>query len=112
MFLGRTLLLRLQGYQSCAGAGMLAPGLANVVLAQHFVLGGLPDLSGHFSTFGSGLSGLESSQSSWVGTGMLAPGLANLCWRRIWCSAVWFGTLGGLGGTFGSGLGVLLEEGC
>ena len=46
LFLGRTLLLRLQGYQTCVGAGMLAPGLANVVLVQHFVLGGLPDLSG------------------------------------------------------------------
>ena len=39
LFLGRTLLLRLQGYQTCVGAGMLAPGLANDVLAQHFVLG-------------------------------------------------------------------------
>ena len=38
LFLGRTLLLRLQGYQTCVGAGMLAPGLANAVLAQHFVL--------------------------------------------------------------------------
>ena len=35
---------------------------------------------------------------------MLTPGLANLC---ISCSAVWFGSLGGLRGTFGSGLGVL-----
>ena len=42
LFLKRTLLLRLQGYQTCVGAGMLAPGLANAVLAQHFVLGGLP----------------------------------------------------------------------
>ena len=42
LFLGRTLLLRLQGYQTCVGAGMLASGLANAVLAQHFVLGGLP----------------------------------------------------------------------
>ena len=42
LFLGRTLLLRLQGYQTCAGAGMLAPGLPNAMLAQHFVLGGLP----------------------------------------------------------------------
>ena len=41
-FLGRTLLLvllRLQGYQTCGNAGMLASGLANAVLAQHFVLG-------------------------------------------------------------------------
>ena len=37
MFLGRTLLLRLQGYQTCADAGMLAPGLANAVLAQHLL---------------------------------------------------------------------------
>ena len=40
LFPRRTLLLRLQGYQTCGGAGMLAPGLANVVLAQHFVVGG------------------------------------------------------------------------
>ena len=44
LFLGRTLLLRLQGYQTCGGSGMLASGLANAVLAQHFVLGGLPTL--------------------------------------------------------------------
>ena len=30
--LGRTLRLRLQGYQTCVGGGMLAPGLANAVL--------------------------------------------------------------------------------
>ena len=35
LFLGRTLLLRLQGYQTRVGAGMLVPGLANVVLVQH-----------------------------------------------------------------------------
>ena len=39
LFLGRTLLLRLQGYQTCVDAGMLDPGLANVVLVQHLVLG-------------------------------------------------------------------------
>ena len=39
LFLGRTLLLRFQGYQTFDGAGMLAPGLANAVLVQHFVLG-------------------------------------------------------------------------
>ena len=39
LFLGRTLLLRLQGYQTCVGAGMLAPGLANAMLVQHLVLG-------------------------------------------------------------------------
>ena len=27
------------GHQTCAAAGMLAPGLANAVLAQHLVLG-------------------------------------------------------------------------
>ena len=41
LFLGRTLLLRLRGYQTCLGAGMLASEVANVALAQHFVLGGL-----------------------------------------------------------------------
>ena len=49
LFLGRTLLLRLQGYQTCGGAGMLAPGLPNAVLAQHFVLGVFPHL---FRVFG------------------------------------------------------------
>ena len=39
LFLGRTLLLRLQGYQTCGGAGMLAPGLPNAMLVQHLVLG-------------------------------------------------------------------------
>ena len=51
LFLGRTLLLRLQSYQTCAGAGMVAPGLANAVLAQHLVLGCLLDLSGPISPF-------------------------------------------------------------
>ena len=41
LFLGRTLLLRLQGYQICVGAGMLGPGLANAMLVQHLVLGGV-----------------------------------------------------------------------
>ena len=76
---------------------MLASGVANVVLAQHFVLGVFAYLLGNFGgllkkllflgrtlllrlwvlgthvrkrTFGSGLGGLEGSQSSW--------GLANL----------------------------------
>ena len=44
LFLGRTLLLRLLGYQTCVGAGMLAPGLANAVLLQHLVLGVFADL--------------------------------------------------------------------
>ena len=48
LFLGRTLLLRLQGYQTCVGAGMLASGLANAVLVQHFVLGVFAYLLGHF----------------------------------------------------------------
>ena len=39
LFLGRTLLLRFQCYQTCDGAGMLASGLANAALAQYFVLG-------------------------------------------------------------------------
>ena len=38
------MLLRVQGYQTCVGAGMLAPGLANAVLVQHFVLGMFADL--------------------------------------------------------------------
>ena len=44
LFLGRTLLLRLQGYQTCVGAGMVAPGLPNAVLVQHFVLIGMVDV--------------------------------------------------------------------
>ena len=44
LFLRRTLLLLLQGYQTCVGAGMLAPGLANAMLVQHLVLGCFPDL--------------------------------------------------------------------
>ena len=42
--LSSTLLLRLQGYQTCVGAGMVVPGLANAMLAQHFVLRMLADL--------------------------------------------------------------------
>ena len=49
LFFGRTLLLRLQGYQTCGGAGMLVPGLANAVLLQHLVRGGcFPHLFVHF----------------------------------------------------------------
>ena len=44
-----TLLLRLQGNQTCVGAGMLAPGLANAMLVQHFVLWVFAHL---FSDFG------------------------------------------------------------
>ena len=50
LFLGRTLLLRLQGYQTCVGAGMLVPGLANAVLVQHFVLGMFAHLLEHFGS--------------------------------------------------------------
>ena len=39
LFLLRTLLLRLESYQTCVGAGMVAPGLANAVLVQHLMLG-------------------------------------------------------------------------
>ena len=45
LFLGRTLLLRLQSYQTCVGAGMLVPGRANAVVVQHVVLG---DVCGPF----------------------------------------------------------------
>ena len=45
LFLGRTLLLQLHGYQTWGGA-WLVPGRANVVLVQHLVLG---DVSGPFS---------------------------------------------------------------
>ena len=44
-FQGRTLLLRLQGYQTCVGLGMLVLGLANAVLAPHFVVGGFRTFS-------------------------------------------------------------------
>ena len=49
LFLGRTLLLRLQGYQTSVGAGMVASGLANAALAQHVVLGMFAHL---FTDFG------------------------------------------------------------
>ena len=42
--LSSTLLLRFQGYQTCVGAGMLAPGLANVALVQHLLLIGRVDV--------------------------------------------------------------------
>ena len=84
LFLGRTLLLRLQGYQTCAGAGMLAPGLPNAMLAQHLVLGVFAHL---FVDFGGLLEKhlflgrtlllrLQGYQTC-VGAGMLASGLAN-----------------------------------
>ena len=46
LFLGRTLLLRLQncfcGSRATKFVGMVVPGLANVVLVQHLVLGTVP----------------------------------------------------------------------
>ena len=85
LFLGRTLLLRLQGYQTCVGAGMLAPGLPNVVLAQHFVLGVFahlfPDFGGLLEKYlflrRTLLLQLQGYQT-FAGAGMLAPGLANV----------------------------------
>ena len=64
--------MRLQGYQTCAGAGMLAPGVANAVLVQHLVLGGVR------------LQGYQTC----AGTGMLAPGLANVVLVRFLVSDV------------------------
>ena len=75
LFLGRTLLLRLQGYQTCGGAGMLAPGLANAALAQHFVLGVFSHLLVHFGSLLKKLLFLGR-------TLLVAPGLPNLCWCR------------------------------
>ena len=84
LFLGRTLLLQLQSYETCGGAGMLAPGLANAVLAQHFVLGCFPHLLGGFGgllekhlflgrTLLLRLQGYQTCGDA----GMVAPGLAN-----------------------------------
>ena len=88
--------------QTYVGAGMLAPGLASVVLAQHFVLGGLWTLKGDFGSllrkllflgrtlllrlwvFGThvrnrlGRLGEQPKQLGYAGAGMLAPGLANV----------------------------------
>ena len=81
---GNTLLLRLQGYQTCVSAGMLAPGLANAVLAQHFVLGVFGALSVHFGSLlekhlflGRTLLLRLQGYQTCVGAGMLVPGLAN-----------------------------------
>ena len=76
LFLGRTLLLRLQGYQTCAGAGMLVPGLANAVLAQHFVLGMFADLISSFRWPTKKAFVLRTDAA------FAAPGLPNLCWCR------------------------------
>ena len=85
LFLRRTLLLRLQGYQTCAGAGILAPWLANVVLAQHFVLGVFAHLFTHFGGLlekhlflrRTLLLRLQTYQTC-AGAGIVAPGLANV----------------------------------
>jgi hypothetical protein len=84
MFLGRTLLLRLQGYQTCVGAGMLAPGVANAVLVQHFVLGVFGALSVHFGSLlekhlflGRTLLLRLQGYQTCAGAGMRASGIAN-----------------------------------
>ena len=82
LFLRRTLLLRLQGSQTCAGVGMLAPGLPNVVMAQHLVLGDVePHLLRHFGGLLEkhlflGRTLLLRYQTC-AGAGMVAPGLEN-----------------------------------
>ena len=75
------MLLRVQGYQTWGGGGMLAPGLANAVLLQHFVLGVFAHL---FPDFGGLLEKhlflgrtLLLRYQTCAGAGMLAPGLAN-----------------------------------
>ena len=76
LFLGRTLLLRLQSYQTCGDAGMLAPGLANALLAQHLVLG---VLNRHFDRF------RWPTRKAFVlrtDATFAAPWLPNLCWCR------------------------------
>ena len=101
-----TLLLRLQGYQTCVGAGMLAPGLANAVLAQHFVLGVFahlfPDFGGllekHLFLGRTLLLRLQGYQTC-AAAGMLAPGLPNVVLVSISCSGCFphlFSNFGGL----------------
>ena len=96
LFLGRTLLLRLQGYQTCDGAGMVAPELANAVLVQHFGLGVFAYL---ITDFGSllkkllflgrtlllRLQGYQTCDEA----GMLAPGLANAVLVQHLVLGVW-----------------------
>ena len=85
LFLRRTLLLRLQGYQTCASAGIVAPGLANVVWVQHFMLGVFAHLFTHFGGLlekhlflrRTLLLRLQGYQTC-AGAGMLAPRLANV----------------------------------
>jgi hypothetical protein len=79
LFFGRTLLLRLQGYQTYAGAGVLAPGLANAVLVQHFVLGMFAHL---FRTFSVISMPTRKAFVLRTDAAFAAPGLPNLCWCR------------------------------
>ena len=76
LFLGRTLLLRLQGYQTFVGAGMLAPGLPNAMLVQHLVLGDVWDLILPFRWPTRKAFVLRTDAA------FAAPGLPNLCWCR------------------------------
>ena len=73
LFLRRTLLLRLQGYPS---VGMLASGLANAVLAQHFVLGVFAHLFFQFRW--------PTKEPFVLRTDAVfaAPGLPKMCWCR------------------------------
>ena len=76
LFLGRTMLWRLQGYQTCVGAGMVAPGLANALLAQHFGLGIFADLILRFRWPTKEAFVLRTDAA------FAAPGLPNLGWCR------------------------------
>ena len=76
LFLGRTLLLRLQGYQTCAGAGMVAPGLANAVLVQHSVFG-CPTGPFHRFRWPTRKAFVLRTDAAFA-----APGLPNVCWCR------------------------------
>ena len=115
---------------------MLASGVANATLAQHFVLGVFADLICPFrwptrkafvlrtdAAFAApGLPNLwwcrnagfrASKRCAGAAFGargclMLVPGLADAVLAQHWV----LGSLDGLRGTFGSGLGVLLGEGC
>ena len=79
LFLGRTLLLRLQGYQSCGGAGKVVPGLANALLVQHFVLGMFAHL---FRTFSVISMPTRKAFVLRTDAAFAAPGLPNLCCCR------------------------------
>ena len=70
------MLWRLQGYQTCVGAGMLAPGLANAVLVQHFVLRMFADLIWLFRWHTRKAFVLRTDAA------FAAPGLPNLWWCR------------------------------